>query len=63
VTRLKGVVALVGTGLLLAAVIMDVTLGMPVGSRVVGWVAIVVLFGAVAIRLKERRRDDEKDDD
>ena len=62
-TTLKGALALVGTGLLVAAVIMDVRLGMPTWSRVVGWTAIVVLIGAVGVRLKDRRRDDEENDE
>ena len=61
--RLKLVVALVGMGLLLAAVVLDVTLGMPAWSRIIGWAAIVVLFGAVGIRLIERRRNKAENDD
>ncbi len=62
-TRFKLGVAIVGVGLLLAAVVLDVTLGMPAWSRIIGWAAIVVLFGAVVIRLIERRQDKVENDD
>ena len=52
--RFKLGVALVGVGLLLAAVVLDVALGIPAWSRIIGWAAIVVLLGAVGIRLIER---------
>ncbi len=61
--RLKLVVALVGVGLLLAAVVLEVTLGMSALSRVIGWLAIAVLLGAVGIRLVERRRGKVENDD
>lgn len=55
-TRLKLAVALAGVGMLVATVVLDVTLGRPGLSRIVGWAAIAVLLGAVGIRLVERRR-------
>ena len=62
-TQLKLTVALVGMGLLVLAVVLDVTLGRPEWGRMVGWVAIAVLLGAVAIRIVERRRARSKEEE
>jgi hypothetical protein len=54
--RLKLVLSSIGLVLILASLLLDMSLGRPELGRIVGWVAIAALMGAVAIRVIERRR-------
>lgn len=59
--RLKLVLSSTGLVLVVASLVLDLSLGRPELGKVVGWVAIAVLMGAVAIRVIERRRERGKD--
>ena len=54
--RLRLSLSFIGLVLVLASLLLDLSLGRPELGRIVGWVAIAVLMGAVAMRVVERRR-------
>ena len=53
--RLKLALSFTGLVLVIASLLLDLSLGRPQESRMVGWVAIAVLMGAVIIRVVGRR--------
>ncbi len=53
--RLKLALSSTGLVLVIASLVLDMTLGRPELARVVGWVAIASLIGAVAVRVVMRR--------
>ncbi len=54
--RLKLALSLTGLVLVIASLLLDMSLGRPAEGRIVGWIAIAVLMGAVGIRIVEKRR-------
>ena len=54
--HLRLALSFTGLVLVIAALLLDLSMGRPAEARIVGWIAIVVLLGAVAIRVIERGR-------
>jgi hypothetical protein len=54
--RLKLALSFTGLSLVIASLLLDMALGRPAEGRIVGWIAIAVLVGAVVIRVVQRRR-------
>jgi hypothetical protein len=54
--RLKLALSFTGLVLVIASLLLDMSLGRPAEGRIVGWIAIAVLMGAVGIRIVEKRR-------
>jgi len=54
--RLKMVLQFTGLVLVIFSLLLDMSLGRPAEGRIVGWVAIAILMGAVTIRVVERRK-------
>ncbi len=53
--RLKLALSSTGLVLVIASLVLDMMLGRPEWARVVGWLAIASLIGAVAVRVMMRR--------
>ena len=54
--RLKMAMQFTGLVLVILSLLLDMSLGRPAEGRIVGWIAIAILMGAVAIRVVERRK-------
>ena len=61
--RLKMVLQFTGLVLVIFSLLLDMSLGRPAEARIVGWFAIVILMGAVAISVVERRKARREADD
>ncbi len=57
--RLKLALSSAGLVLVIASLVLDMSLGRPEWARVVGWLAIASLIGAVAVRVAMRQGSDE----